>query len=82
MISFRIDRVDLLAVHEVLKSLPQHYSLKVCSSVLSLLYVQLSRPYILTRKTIALTIRTFLGTALSNTMARFVTVFPPRRRVF
>ena len=61
LISFRIDWVDLLAVHEILKSLPQHYSLKMCSSVLSLLYVQLSHPYIPTRKTIALTIRTFLA---------------------
>ena len=82
MISFRIDQVDLLAVHEVLKSLPQHYSLKMCSSVLSLLYVQLSRPYIPTGKTIALTLRTFVGTAISNTESRFVTVFPARRRVF
>ena len=56
LISFRVDWFDLLAVQETLKSLPQHYSSKVsvlrCSAFFM---VQLSRPYMSTGKTIALT---------------------------
>ena len=37
--SFRIDGFELIAVQGTLKSLPQHHSLKACSSVLNLLYV-------------------------------------------
>ena len=50
LISFRIHGFDLLAVQGPLKSLPQHHSLKAYSSVLGLLYVQLSHPYMPTRK--------------------------------
>ena len=50
LISFRIDQFDLLAVQRTLKSLAQHHSLKAWSSVLSLLYVQLSHLYMPTRK--------------------------------
>ena len=62
LISFRIDWFDLLAVQGTLKSLLQHHSLKV--SVLwhsAFFMVQFSHPYITTGKTIALTIRTFVG---------------------
>ena len=56
LISFRIDCFDLLVVQGILKSLLQHHSSK--SSILqhsAFLIVQLSYPYITTRKTIALT---------------------------
>ena len=62
VISFRIDWFDLLAVQGTLKSLLQHHSLK--ASVLrcsAFFIVQLSHPYMTTGKTIALTIRTFVG---------------------
>ena len=55
LISFRINWLDLLAVD--LKSLPQHHSSKASILQLSAFFmVQLSHPYITTRKTIALTI--------------------------
>ena len=62
LISFRIDWLDLLAVQGTLKSLLQH-----CSSKASILQcsacfiVQLSHPYMTTRKTIGLTRWTFVG---------------------
>ena len=60
--SFRIDWLDLLAVHRTLKSLTQHHSLKAsilwCSAFLM---VQLSHLYMTTGKTVALTIWTFVG---------------------
>ena len=62
LISFRMDRLDLLAVHGTLKSLLQHHSLK--ASILqhsAFCTVQLSHPYMTTGKTIALTRRTFVG---------------------
>ena len=60
LISFRIDRLDLLAVHGTLKSLFQHYSSK--ASILqhsAFLMVQLSHPYMTSGKAVALTRRTF-----------------------
>ena len=63
LISFRLDRLDLLAVQGTLKSLLQHHSSK--ASILHLstfLTVQLSHSYMTTGKTIALTRRTFLET--------------------
>ena len=56
LISFRMDWLDLFAVQGTLKSLLQHYSLK--ASVLwhsAFFIVQLSHPYMITGKTIALT---------------------------
>ena len=61
LISFRIDWLDLLAVQGTLKSLLQHHSSK--SSILqcsSFFIVQLSRPYMTTGKTIALTRWTYI----------------------
>ena len=55
LISFRIDWFDLLAVHGTLKSLLQHHSSKASILQRSALFmVQLSYPYMTTRKTIAL----------------------------
>ena len=62
LISFRMDWLDLLAVQGTLKSLLQHHSSK--ASVLwhsAFFMVQLSHPYMTTRKTIALTRLTFVG---------------------
>ena len=56
LISFRMDWLDLLAVQVTLKSLLQHHSSKAsilqCSAFFT---VQLSYPYMITGKTIALT---------------------------
>ena len=66
LISFRIDWSDLLAVQGTLESLGQHHSSKAsilrCSAFFT---VQLSYPYVTTRKTIALTRWTFVGKVMS-----------------
>ena len=62
LISFRMDWLHLLAVQGTLKSLLQHHSSK--ASILwhlAFFIVQLSHPYMTTRKTIALTRQTFVG---------------------
>ena len=62
LISFRMDWFDLLAVQGTLKRLLQHHSSK--ASVLQCLaffMVQLSHPYMTTRKTIALSIWTLVS---------------------
>ena len=67
LISFRIDWFDHLAVQGTLKSLLQHHSSKAsvlwCSAFF--IMVQLSHPYMITGKTIALTIWTFAGKVMS-----------------
>ena len=66
LISFMIDRFDLLGVQETLKSLLQHHSSKAPILRHSAFFmVQLSHPYMATRKTIALTIQTFVGKVMS-----------------
>ena len=83
-ISFRIDCFGLLAVQRTLKSLLQHHSSK--ASILHCLpffMVQLSKPYMTTRKTIALIIRTFVGKVMSllfNMWFRFVIALLPRSK--
>ena len=84
LISFRIDRFDLLTVQGTLKSLLQHHNLKAsiiwCSSFFM---VQLSHPYMTTGKTIALTIQTFVSKVVSllfNILSRFVIAFLPRSK--
>ena len=60
---FRMDWLDLLAVQGTLKSLLQYYSSKASILQRSAFFkVQLSHPYMTTRKTIALTRRTWLAT--------------------
>ena len=62
-------------------STPQFKS--ISSSVLSLLYVQLSHPYVTTGKTIALTIWTLVGKVMSllfNMLSRLVIAFLPRSK--
>ena len=66
LISFRIDWLDRRAVQGTLKSLFQYHNSK--ASILqdsAFLMVQLSHPYVTTGKTIALTIWTFVGKAVS-----------------
>ena len=76
LISFRMDCLELAAVQGTLKSLLQHHSSK--TSVLqqsAFFMVQLSHPYVTTRKTIALIILNFVGKVMSllfNTLSRFV----------
>uniref|UniRef100_A0A670IR37 Uncharacterized protein n=1 Tax=Podarcis muralis TaxID=64176 RepID=A0A670IR37_PODMU len=79
-----MDRFDLLAVHGTLKSLLQHQNSKASILQRSAFFmVQLSLPYITTGKTIALTIRTFVGKVMSllfKMLLRFVIAFLPRSR--
>src|SRR5574341_187772 len=66
LISFRMDRLDLLAVQGTLKSLLQHHSSKASILQSSAFFtVQLSHPYMTTGKTIALTRWTFVGKVMS-----------------
>ena len=83
-IFFRIDWFDLFAVQGTLKSLLQHHTAKVsvpqCSAFIM---VQLSHPYMITGKTIALTRQTFVGQVMSllfNTLFRFVIAFLSRSK--
>ena len=84
LISFRIDWLDLLAVHGTLKSLLQHHSSKASIIWCSAFFiVQLSHPYMTTGKTIALTRWTFHGKVMSllfNMLCRFVIAFLPRSK--
>ena len=84
LISFRIDCFDLLAVQGTLKSFLQHHSSKAsilqCSAFFT---VQLSHPYMTTRKTIALTRQTFVGKVMSllfDMLSRLVITFLPRSK--
>ena len=62
LISFRIDRLDLLAVQGTLKSLLQHHSSEASILWHSAFFIlQLSHPYMTTGKTIALTRQTSVG---------------------
>ena len=83
-ISFRMDRLDLLAVQGTLKSLLQHHiskaSILQCSAFV---IVHLSHPYMTTGETIALTRQTFVGKVMSllfNMLSRLVITFPPRSK--
>ena len=60
LISFRMDWLDILAIHGTLKSLLQHHSSEASILWCSVFFtVQLSHPYMTTGKTIALTRWTF-----------------------
>ena len=75
LISFRIEWFDLLAVQGTLKSVLQHHSLKASILQFSAFFmVQLSHPYMITGKTIALTRWTFVSKVISllfNMLPRF-----------
>ena len=82
LISFRMDWLDLLAVQGTLKSLLQHHSSKASILWRSAFFtLQLSHPYMITGKTIALTRRTFVGKVMSlllNMLSSLVITFLPR----
>ena len=66
LISFRMDWLDLLAVQGNFKSLLQHHSLKESIIWRSAFFiVQLSHPYMITGKTIALTRQTLISKVMS-----------------
>ena len=84
LISCSMDWLDLLAVQGTLKSLLQHHSSKAsilqCSAFFT---VQLSHPYMTTRKTIAFTRGTFVGKVMSlilNMLPRLVIPSVPRSK--
>ena len=84
LIAFRMDWLDNLAVQGTLKSLLQHHSSKASIFQRSAFFiVQLSHPYMTTRKTIALTIWTFVDKVMSllfNMLSRLVIAFLPRSK--
>ena len=66
LVSFRMDRLDLLAVQGTLKSLLQHHSSKASILQHSAFFIaQLSHPYMTTGKTIALTRWTLVDKVMS-----------------
>ena len=79
LISFKIDWFDLLSVQGTRKDVYQHHSLK--ASILwpsAFLMVKLSHAYMTSGKTIALTIWTFVGKAMSllfNMLSMLVIAF-------
>ena len=79
LISLKVDWFVLPAVQGTLRNLLQHHSLK--ASILqhsAFFMVQLSQLYMITGKTIALTLWTTISKVMSllfNTLSRFVTVF-------
>ena len=84
LISFKMDRFDLLAVQGTLKSLLQHHSSKASILRCSAFFiVQLSHPCMTTGKTIALTRRTFVGKVMSllfNMLSTLVITFIPKSK--
>ena len=84
LISFRVDRFDLLAVQGTLKNLLQHHNLKASVVYRSAFFmVQLSHPYMTTGKTMSLTIWIFVGKVMSllfKVLSRFVIAFLPRSK--
>ena len=84
LISFRMDWLDILAVQGTLKNLFQHHSSK--ASILRhspFFIVQLSYPYMTTRKSIALTRHTFVDKVMSllfNMLSSLVITFLPKSK--
>ena len=84
LISFRMERCDLLAIQGTLKRLLQHHSSK--TSILwhsAVFMVQLSHPYRTTGKIVALTTWTFVSKVMFlvfNMLPRLVIAFLPRSK--
>ena len=75
LISFRVDWLDLLAVQGTLKSLLQHHSSKASILQRSAFFmVQLSHPYMITEKTIALTTWTSVGKVITSLLFNMLSV--------
>ena len=85
LIFFRIDWFDLIAVQGTLKSLLQHHSSKASVLQCSAFFmVQLSHPYMTTRKSITLTRWTFVAKVMSllfNMLPSFVIAFSPSSKL-
>ena len=83
LISFMIDWFDLLAVQGILKNPLQHNSKASALWRSAFFMVQLSHPYMITGKTIALTRWIFVGKVMSllfNILSRYVIAFFPRSK--
>ena len=83
LISFRIDKFDLLEVQGTHKSLQHHSSKASILWYLAFFIIQLSHPYMTTGKTIALTSWTLVGKVMSllfNMLSRLVIAFLPRSK--
>ena len=84
LISFRTDCFDLLAVQGTLKSHLKHHNSKASILQHSVFFkVELSHPYMITGKTIALTTQNYVDKMTSlffNTLSRFILAFIPRCR--
>ena len=84
LISFMIDLFDLVAVQGTLGGLLQHHSSKASILQWSAFFiVHLSYPYMITGKTIALTIWTLVSKVISllfNMLSRLVIAFLPRSK--
>ena len=84
LISCRMDWLELLAVQGTLKSLLQHHSSKASILQCSAFFiVQLSHPYMITGKTIAVTRWTFVDKVMSllfNMLSRLVITLLPRSK--
>ena len=76
LVSLRLDQLDLLVVQGTLKSLLQHHSSKVSIVRHSAFFIlQLSHPYMTTRKILTLTRWTFVGKVMSllfNILSRLI----------
>ena len=79
-----MDWLDLLAIHETLKSLLQHHSSKASIlQCLAFLIVQLSHPYMTTGKNIALDRWNFVGNVMFlffNMLSRLIITFLSRSK--
>ena len=83
LVSFRMDRLDLLTVQGTLKSLLQHHSSKASILRCSAFFTVQLYPYMTTGKTMALTRWTFVGKVISllfNRLSRLVITFLPRSK--
>ena len=83
LISFRMNWLDLLAVHGTLKSLHHHSSKASILRHSAFFTVQLLHPYMTTEKTIALTRQIFVGKVMSllfNMLSRLIITFLPRSK--
>ena len=84
LMSFRINWFISLQPKGTLKSLLEHYSSKASTLQPSAFFmVQLSHPYVMAGKTIALTIWTFVSKVMSllfNMLSRFAIAFLPRNK--
>ena len=81
LIFFRMDGLELLAVQGTLKSLLQHHNSKAEILLRSDFFtVQLSHSYMTTRKTIALTKRTFVGVSAFEYTIRVGHNFPNKEQ--